>query len=383
MTADLRDLSPAAASAAAVHAAALPQTWRTVDFAALTDRELDAWHRLRAANPTLDSPYFHPGFSAAVHASGREVQVTVGVDAEGEIRALLPAHRDGPVLRPVGWPGADFQGPVRAPGTPFPPLALLGGGVRSFAFDHLVAGCEEFDPWVEGTRPSPFVDITGGLDGYVGRASSSGKSNFGQARRHLAKTERLHGPIRFAADVVDDEALSHLVDLKRGQYAATGAADYFADPRRVRLVADLMRTRGTEFAGVLSTLHAGSRLVAAHFGLRSGTVLHWWFPVYDPAFANVAPGWMLLRELVAAGPALGVTRIDLGRGEDEYKRRAKTGETFVGQGLVTRSVTRRLLRRVQGRVVETVKQSAFGGDVRRAVRTFRGVGRAASAKKGE
>ena len=42
----------------------------TVPFDRLTGEQLDAWHRLRSANPALDSPYFHPGFAAAVHASG-------------------------------------------------------------------------------------------------------------------------------------------------------------------------------------------------------------------------------------------------------------------------------------------------------------------------
>ena len=92
---------------------------------------------------------------------------------------------------------------------------------------------------------------------------------------------------------------------------------------------------------MLSTLHFGDTLVAAHFGLRSGTVLHWWFPVYDPAFAGFAPGWIMLRELAMAAPELGLDRIDLGRGDDEYKRRARTGEIEVAAGDVTGSAVRR------------------------------------------
>jgi CelD/BcsL family acetyltransferase involved in cellulose biosynthesis len=362
---------------------AQPAAWQTIAFDALGEPELEAWHRLRAANPGLDSPYFHPGFASAVHASGRSVQVTVGRDIEGSVCALLAAHRDGSLLRPVGWPGADFQGPVLAPGTDFAPLALLTGGVRGFAFDHLRDDCPEFEPWLEGRRPSPLLDISGGLAGYLGRASSSGRSNMGQARRQLAKAERLHGPVRFTADVVDEDALRQLVTLKRAQYAATGAGDYFADAQRLDLVMGLIRTRGTDFAGILSTLYAGPHLVAAHFGLRAGHVLHWWFPVYDPAFAALAPGWMLLRELVSAGPALGITRIDLGRGEDEYKRRAKTGEVFVGQGLVTRSRTRLIARRAQRRLVQAATSSAFGDELRRVVRTFRGARGAPGRKRGE
>ncbi|WP_326819534.1 GNAT family N-acetyltransferase [Streptosporangium sp. NBC_01756] len=349
------------------------ETVRTVGFGALTAEELDAWHRLRAANPLLDSPYFHPGFAAAVHGSGREVRVAVGRDRAGDVCALLPHHRERSLIRPAGWPAADFQGPVLAPGSSFSPLTLLTGGVRGFAFDHLVESCADFGPWVESRRPSPFLDVSGGLAGYLGRASRSGKDNMGQARRRAAKAERTHGTVRFVADVVDTEILGRVVELKRAQYAATGARDYFAEPDRHDLLTRLLHTRDSSFGGILSTLHAGPHLVAAHFGIRSENVLHWWFPVYDPAFAGLAPGWMLLRELAAAAPALGITRIDLGRGDDEYKRRAKTGETQVCQGIVTRSSARQALRRARDSVVATAKSSALGPSLRhiaRKIRTF-------------
>ncbi|GIH22352.1 cellulose biosynthesis protein CelD [Acrocarpospora phusangensis] len=347
---------------------------RVAGFDALSAEEIDAWHTLRAANPLLDSPYFHPGFSAAVH-QGAPVEVAVGRDESGRVSALLPFHRDArdrALARPAGWPGADFQGPILAAGSTIQPLQLLSAGVRGLEFDHLVESCPDFGPWVESRRVSPYLDTTGGLDGYLGRASKSGKDNMGQARRRLAKTERTHGSVRFAADTVDAESLSRVIELKRGQYAATGVADYFADPSRRELMTRLLHTRDPEFGGVLSTLHAGPHLVAAHFGIRSGNVLHWWFPVYDPAFSQLAPGWMLLRELVAATPALGITRIDLGRGDDEYKRRAKTGESEVCQGLVTRSSARLAVRRARNSVITAAKSSALGPGLRKIVRRLRG-----------
>jgi CelD/BcsL family acetyltransferase involved in cellulose biosynthesis len=344
---------------------------RVVRLDDLSSAERDAWFRLRAANPALDSAYFHPGFADAVHASGAEVHVIVGRDATGQVQALLPGHRERRLLRPVGWPGADFQGPILAPGTVFPPLKLLVDDIRAFAFDHLLDAYPEFTPWVDGGRSSPYIDTSGGLAGYLGRASRSGKDNMGQARRRLAKAERTYGPVRFTADVVDDQALAQVVALKRAQYKATGATDYFADQARVDLLTQLLHTRATEFGGVLSTLHAGPHLIAAHFGLRADNVLHWWFPVYDPEFAALAPGWLLLRELVEASPALGITRLDLGRGEDEYKRRAKTGETIVNHGMVTRNSVRRMARRTQASLVKAAKSSPLGPGLRRVVRKLR------------
>ncbi len=308
---------------------------RVKAFDELTAAELDAWEAVRSANPALDSPYFHPGFSAAVHASGHTVHVAVGNDV------FVPHHREGRLLRPAGWPGADFQGPILAAGAAFRPLDLLGNGAGGYAFDHLVPDAPGFERWVLSRRPSPYLDVTGGLMGYLGRASKSGKDNMGQARRRAARAERDLGAVRFEADAVDAGALARVIELKRAQYAATGAQDYFAEPGRIKLLEALLGTRDPGFGGVLSTLRAGPHLLAAHFGLRSGGVLHWWFPVYDPAFAKLSPGWILLRELVAAAPSLGIARIDLGRGEDEYKRRARTGESVVCQGIVTRNPARR------------------------------------------
>jgi CelD/BcsL family acetyltransferase involved in cellulose biosynthesis len=348
---------------------------RVVRFDQLSTRELDAWYGLRGANPSLDSPYFHPGFAAAVHANGREVRVAIAEDRSGAVAALLPCHRVGSMLRPAGWPGADFQAPILAPGTQLAPLGLLTGGARAFEFDHLVEVCRDFEPWIESRRPSPFVDVTGGLDGYLGRASRSGKDNMGQARRRTGKAEREHGTVRFVADNADAALLDRVVQLKRGQYAATGARDYFAEPDRVALLHRLLRTRDSSFGGLLSTVHAGRHLIAAHFGLRAGPVLHWWFPVYDPAFAHLAPGWILLRELVQAAAELGVARIDLGRGDDEYKRRAKTGETLVAQGLVTRSPIRGALRRARLKAVAGAKTSPLGPGLRDIARRVRALAR--------
>jgi CelD/BcsL family acetyltransferase involved in cellulose biosynthesis len=347
---------------------------RLVPFDALTGEELDAWHLMRTSNPVLDSPYFHPGFAEAVHASGHSVSVVVKRDCSGRVSALLPGHRLGTRLQPVGWPGADFQGPVFARNAVVCPFDFLVGGIRELTFDHLIPPGPDFDPWILASRSSPYLDTTGGLDGYLSRASRTAKENMGQARRRTAKAQRTLGPIRFQADIIDDAALARVIELKRAQYAATGSRDYFTKPNRARLLHRLMHTRGRAFSGILSTLHVGECLVAAHFGIRSEHVLHWWFPVYDPEYAQLSPGWILLRELISATTSLGITRIDLGRGDDEYKRRAKTGETYVSEAFITRSSTRWIARRAHNGMIAAVKASPLAPGLRHTVHQLRALG---------
>jgi CelD/BcsL family acetyltransferase involved in cellulose biosynthesis len=346
-----------------------------VSFDALTGEEIDAWHALREGNPALDSPYFHPDFAAAVHASGRPVSVIVVRGAAGAVSALLPGHLTGARLRPVGWPGADFQGPVLAPDREMSPTALLVDGVREVEFDHLLSPVVGFDPWIICSQPSPYLDTTGGLDGYLAQASRSGKDKMAEARRCIAKADRTHGPVRFAADVVDDEALAWVITLKRAQYAATGARDYFSEPHRIEMMHRLLHTRGPGFAGILSTLHIGDDLVAAHFGIRSDHVLHWWFPVFDRAYSKLSPGWILLREVIAVAPELGLNRIDLGWGDDDYKRRVKTGEVMVSQAILTRSSARRLVHRARHAIVKSVKESPLAPRLSEVAHRWRGVQR--------
>jgi CelD/BcsL family acetyltransferase involved in cellulose biosynthesis len=192
-----------------------------------------------------------------------------------------------------------------------------------------------------------------------------------QARRRMARAERELGPVCFTAQSTDVDALAWLVARKREQYAATGARDHFAPEHRRTLLSILHDTHEAGCEGVLSTLHFGDTLVAGHFGIRSEQALHWWFPVYDPAFAAFSPGWILLRELARVAPELGFTRIDLGRGDDEYKRRARTGEVEVAAGLVTRSAAHRFAHKAGRAAVDAAKMSPLAPPLRRAVRAQR------------
>ena len=107
--------------------------WTLIDFGALNAEQLAAWCQVRDANPALDSPYFNPAFAGAVHAIFGDVQV-----ATDDHQVWFPIQVKKRLARPAGWPGADYHGPVAAPGVTIDPLDLVRAtGLRALRFDHV------------------------------------------------------------------------------------------------------------------------------------------------------------------------------------------------------------------------------------------------------
>ena len=238
---------------------------RVVEMSDLTRADLDRWLDLRAGNPALDSPYFHPGFAAAVASTRPGVRVAIGGDASGVPASFLPIQVDRRTSRPVGWPAADFQGPICASGVIYDISAAIAAcGASSYEFDHLHDGIAGFERWTFGEQESPYLEVEGGIDGYLSRASRSGKDKVAEARRLSNKAEREHGPVRFVADSTDLALLDATIAMKRRQYTVTGSRDYFADDRHMKLLHTLFNTRESDFGGILSAVYAGPPISSHH-----------------------------------------------------------------------------------------------------------------------
>jgi CelD/BcsL family acetyltransferase involved in cellulose biosynthesis len=344
-----------------------------VEMDELGSAHIERWLDLRSSNPALDSPYFHPAFTAAVASTRPGVRVIVGEAADGSVASFLPVQFDKRTCRPAGWPAADFQGPICAPNVDFDiTAALRGAKIGSYEFDHMLDGLPGFEPWIFDREPSSYVDVSGGLDGYMSRGGGTGKRRIKDAARLGRKAEREYGPVRTVVESTDSSLLDVVIALKQRQYQATGARDYFADPRHVELMHRLLATgNDLEFGGPLSAVYAGEHLIAAHFGMRAGPVLHWWFPVYDPEFSRLDPGWMQVRAVLEAAPELGVERIDLGRGDGEWKRWLGTGYQLVCQGAVIRNPLRHRTASARRRFEQAAKSSPAAPALRSVVRYAR------------
>ncbi len=68
----------------------------------------------------------------------------------------------------------------------------------------------------------------------------------------------------------------------------------------------------------------------------AGRVLHSWFSAYNPDYSKFSPGLVLLLEHTNTATTHGIRLIDLGRGNQDYKRHIYNGTSDVGEGQVPR-----------------------------------------------
>jgi CelD/BcsL family acetyltransferase involved in cellulose biosynthesis len=155
---------------------------------------------------------------------------------------------------------------------------------------------------------------------------------------------------------------------KSAQYAASGFDDIFAEGWIRALQDRLLAVDTPAFAGLLTSVYAGDTLVAAHLGMRSATVMHWWWPTYDRDFSKYSPGSILLIDAARALGDAGVTSIELGTGEDTYKPRVANTHTEVAAGVIDAHPALRTARVTAERTRARLAESELLRKVRDRVR---------------
>ncbi|MEU3735247.1 GNAT family N-acetyltransferase [Streptomyces sp. NPDC033538] len=299
------------------------------------DRKM--WRELRTASRAPANPFMDPAFSVAVGLVRPRARVAV-LREDGIPVGFFPHERGFAGRgRAIGLGVSDSQGVVLREGVRLDARALLRAcALSSWEFDSLEAGQHPFLPHASEALASPVVDLGDGFERYT---ESLRHRSPGFLKQTLAKERKLArqvGEVRFVYDDPDPGALRALMRWKSAQYRRTGRRDRFAQEWITRLVDLLARSDDPECRGTTSVLYAGGRPVAAHFGLRSPTVLSWWFPAYDRAYGKYSPGLVLLSRILEAAAADGIELVDLGSGPARYKESFKTRDLTVHAGAVVR-----------------------------------------------
>ncbi|AZU04402.1 cellulose biosynthesis protein CelD [Glycocaulis alkaliphilus] len=287
----------------------------------LGSHERSAWSAFQGANPSLASPYFSLGFLDAVAQARRDTHIAV-IREKGAITGFLPFHQGllG-YARPLGGPLGDHHGFIAPSDAQFDLRAVLRqAGLKVFDFSGALGTQAAFRPHAHFTDGSWVIDLSAGYEAWLAGRGAVEPKAFRNLRARRRKLE--DETTSFVFRVHDDrpEVLAKALEWKSAQYVRTGHFDVFSVDWTRRLI-NALGVEGLENAQrLVSSLEIDGKLAAAHVGVRSGTVLHYWFPVYDPEFARVGPGLNLLLEIARELPAQGLKEIHLGPGEYDFKR---------------------------------------------------------------
>ncbi|MFC4060497.1 GNAT family N-acetyltransferase [Planomonospora corallina] len=303
----------------------------------LGESEITRWREIQKSSPSLDNAFLSVDFTLAMGRLRDQVRVAV-IEDGGTIAGFFPFERHGfGVGRPLGGFLVTCHGLISIPELKIEARELLRACRLSVIdFDYLVAGQPTFAPYETDVRPAPLMDLSSGFDAYVEQVRAASPKNYKTVRYKERKLGREHGEVRFEWASPDPAGLHTLLRWKSDQYQRTGRVDRFAQPWIVRLVEEMHACRSDDFAGVLTMVYAGDTPVAGHFGLRTAQNLVGWFPAYDPAYAPYSPGIMHHLFLAEHAAAAGLSQVDMGKGDREYKDWLRTGVMMVAEARVAR-----------------------------------------------
>jgi CelD/BcsL family acetyltransferase involved in cellulose biosynthesis len=266
------------------------------------------WAHVQRGDRAFDSPFFSPEFTAAVAAVREDVEVAV-LERAGEPVGFFPFQRDARGIgRPVGLRLSDLQGVVVQADCDWRAEELIRCcDLRAWHFDHLLASQTAFGPFQFVEEESPYIDLSGGFDAYADERREAGSAVIHQTQRKARKVAREVAPLRFELNTTDRDVFAALRNWMSIQRRETGTLDVLDLPWALALVERIAVTKASGFQGVMSALYAGDELLAAHLGMASERVLHFWLPAYNRAYGRFSPGSILLLELARAAAATGWT----------------------------------------------------------------------------
>ncbi|MEZ6090671.1 MAG: GNAT family N-acetyltransferase [Pirellulaceae bacterium] len=327
-------------------------TCRSIPASDLNASLTEVWESLRRRNPMLYSPFFAAEFTQAVSQVRDDGFVAI-VESADEPVAFLPYHRVGRSLFPIARMINDAHGLICAAETAISwPWLLSELDASAYEYHALFEASDDTPSHAFGWTKAFLCDLTASDLRYDLWLRENRKTIFKQQRK--TKLVREAGPLRLDFASSDAAELDRLISLKREQYQRTSIFDIFS----VQWIRDLMRlllASDGEVQGRLSVLYAGDQAVAMHMGMQEQRLLHYWFPVYDPAFGYASPGTALFLEIVKYAEAGGIDKIDFGYGELPYKWTLNNVIHSVPYGAICSSKTAWHKRRLRYRMMRTMK----------------------------
>lgn len=299
--------------------------YQAKSFAELTENELAAWRQLLVDNREFRSPFFSPGYTQLVSRCVNGVMVGL-LKRQKQVVGVFPFQlEDEHLACPVGTVFCDYQAVITAKDTPWSVEELLEVlNLKQWRFDHALAHQAQWQKYKQCQDVSWSIDLSNGFSAYEAQMRQSKRKQLAETRRKKRLIEREVGPLSFVAHEVNEEHLDRMLQWKSAQWARSGWPGRYIDAWERQLMHELMHTEQADFAGLFTILKANEQPIAMHLGMRSVSTWHYWTTAYDPAFRRYSPGIIMLVEMLRHAPEMGLTEMDLGKEDFEYKRRLHT-----------------------------------------------------------
>lgn len=202
-----------------------------------------------------------------------------------------------------------------------------------------------------------------GIRGHAGAADLLAEPGRRKLRQNMARVDR--------AISADPAGLSvHVLTTPTDLDAVIGelsAVHDVAEQTRERLhflrgalrdfTLDALRSTAAEGRLVLVLLRRGDRPVGFHVAVVTGNTAFAWLARFDPMAAELAPGHVMLRELVDLAAARRLDTVDLQLGDDPYKLRWSSG-TYDTVGVLAAAPGRLATARVTTSAVAFARRQA-------------------------
>lgn len=169
------------------------------------------------------------------------------------------------------------------------------------------------------TDVCPWIDLEGvSWDGYVAGLGSSHRANL---RRRLRKLhERFEVRLeRVATEAALDRALDALLDLHERRWSGRGGSDALGGPAVVGFHREIARAALGRGWLRLYVLHLDGRPAAALYGFLRGDRFLFYQSGFDPDFADLSVGLVIMGLAIREAIAEGAREYDLLHGDEPYK----------------------------------------------------------------
>ena len=304
---------------------------------ALSAADKAAWAEMRAANPALYSPYFHPDYTSLIGDLRDDAHIAAGYqDEKPKVFFPFQGPKNGKsgFARPIGAPMTDYHGFIHHPDFEFDRVEFLNqAGIGALHYWAMVGDDSQVKSHHQATDQACVLSLAGSADDWRAGRDSSYRRHLKSHRRRVRKAEKEIGPRRFEYCSQSPELFETLIRWKREKFLETGKYDVLSAGWTLELLRELWG-RESGLRCDMQVLYFGDEPAAIDLGLSDGTTFHSWIVGYDNRYHTFGPGIQLLEGTIDGAQALGYARIDLGVGLDGYKRHYASDDIEAGSGFI-------------------------------------------------